>query len=530
MMHKSRTRLLSLVVGTMMLAVACGGSATPAATSSAATGTTSGVGASSTKVFTVLQSADAITLDPQNTGDNVGLGIERDIYEGLFGFNENMQVVPELATSWSVSANGLVYTVHLRSGVKFSDGTPFNAQAVKVNFDRVTNKANALNKYALYYIIKSTKAINSTTVQFTLSQPFSSFIDNLAHPSGGMISPAAIAKYGKDVSTHPVGTGPYMLSKWVHGSEIVLKRNPYYWNGTPYFNQVVFKAVPDASQVLAMIKTGEAQFAFPLAPIDVKALAGDSAVTIVNKPSIFVTWISLNNLHPPFNNVDVRLALNYAINRSALISSLYQGYAVPMHSEMGSLVTDFKNVGSYPYDPAKAKALLKQAGYANGFSTTLWTSNSSTSQEEGVFIQQQLAQIGVKVTIDPMEAATLNSALFQPPSKSKMQMDLGGFSPSNGSPDWALRPNFAKSGWAPASFNFGFYSNPTVNQLIQAALATTNPSQDASDYAQVQEQLFKDPPNVWLVVPNNVWAQASNLKDAYVVPDQTLEVQGAYIQ
>jgi len=513
----------------LILAAGCGGGTT-ATTASGKTAPAAATTSNATgKVFTVVQSAEPITLDPENTGDNVGLGVERAIYQGLFGFDQNMKLQPVLAKSYEVSSDALTYTFHLQTGVKFSDGTPFDAQAVKVNLERVADQANHLNKYSLFNMIKTITAVDASTVEVTLQYPFSSFLDNLGHPSAGMISPAALKQYGNSgIATHPVGTGPFMLKDWSHGNSITMVKNPNYWQpGQPYFDQIVFKDVPDASQGLAMLKTGEAQFVYPLAPVDAKALASDAAVKVVNQPSVYVTWLTMNQLHEPYSNKDVRLALNYAIDKNALIQSLYQGDALAMNSAMGSQIQYFKNVGSYPFDLAKAKQLMQQAGYGSGFTTTLWSGNSSFAQEEGVFIQQQLAQIGVKVQITPMESGTLHAAITKPAATNQSQLLLTGFSPSNGAADWALRAPFAKSSWPPNLFNYGFYSDDQVNNLFQAALTTTDTSKEASDYAQAQQLMFADAPIVWLVEPTNVWGEVSSLQNAYVVPDQTLEVQFA---
>ena len=212
-------------------------------------------------ILTVVQNADATTLDPWNTGANVALGLERAFYEGLWGFDATMKVRPVLAKSYTVSADGLRYTITLQTGVKFQDGTPFNAQAVKVNLDRVLNQANHLQKYGLFHTvshIQSVSVVNDSTVQLTLSAPSATLVNNLAHPSAGMISPAALAKYGNaGIASHPVGTGPLAFDTWVHGDRIVTKRNAAYWQpGIVGVDQIVFRDVVDATQAIAMLKTG----------------------------------------------------------------------------------------------------------------------------------------------------------------------------------------------------------------------------------------------------------------------------------
>jgi glutathione transport system substrate-binding protein len=508
----------------MLLATACG-SSSPTATGPAPA--TTGAQAPAAKVFTDAMAGDATTLDPGNTTDNLSYSIERTFYEGLLTFDQHMQIQPLLATKWEVSSDGLTYTFTLRQGVKFSDGTPFDAQAAKVNFDRLRDPNNHLQRYSLFSMIKDVKVVDDHTVQVVLDHPFSAFIYDVAHPAAMMISPKALQQYGNQgIATHPVGTGPFTFVEWVHGDHITVKKNPDYWQpGKPYVDQIVFKDVPDASQRLAMLKTGEAQFVYPVSPVDAKALAGNSAVKVSNDPSIYVTYVAMNELHKPFDDQRVRLALNYAVDKQALIDSLYQGYASLMHSEIAPQVWGYKDVGTYPFDLAKAKALLAQAGYPTGFSTTLWSANDSFTQQRDVFIQQQLAQVGVKVTIQAMETGTFLSSVMQPADQNKAQLVLLGWSPSTGDADWGLRSQLSKTTEPPNGYDVSFYSNPQVEQLLQAALQTTDPTQRANDYAQVQQLVFQDAPWIWLVSPNNISAMAANVSGAYVVPDNTLELQ-----
>ena len=491
--------------------------------------------AAAPKIFTVVQNADATTLDPWNTGANVALGLERAFYEGLFGFDSTMKVRPLLAKSWLVSADGLTYTFKLQTGVKFHDGTSFNAEAVKVNLERVLDQNNHLQKYGLFHTvshIQDVKAVDENTVQLTLGAPSATLINNLAHPSAGMISPDALTKYGaKGIASHPVGTGPFTFDSWVHGDRIVAKRNATYrQSGMPGVDEIVFRNVPDATQALAMLKTGEAQFVYPIDPVQVKALTGQPGVKVTNTPSIFVTYLTVNERYAPFSKRNVRLAMNYAVNKQALISTLYLGYAKEMHSMVGSQLAGYAPVGTYPFDVQKARKLLAESGYPQGFTTTLWVPNDTFSQKQAVFLQQQFAQIGVKVSITPMESGTFDSSVYQGPDKNKGQLILFGFSPSNGATDWALRAELTKSAWTPALFNVSFYFNPQVDKLLEDAERTTTTAQRNADYKQVQQIVFKDAPWVWLAEPTNVAGTSTKVTNAYVLPDQTVQVQYGQIR
>jgi glutathione transport system substrate-binding protein len=221
-----------------------------------------GLAAQAEKVITIAQYADAVSLDPQHTNDNASYSIEKPMIEGLIGFNEKMEQIPQLAERWDASPDARVYTFYLRKGVKFHDGTPLNAAAVKANFDRVRNPDNKLRRYTLYKVISQIDVIDDSTVRFTLSEPFGAMIATFAHPAGGINSPAAVQKYGADYGKNPVGTGPYKFAEWVPNDHITMVKNPDYWdkNNEAKVDKIIIKPVPEEGTRIAMLQKGDAQF------------------------------------------------------------------------------------------------------------------------------------------------------------------------------------------------------------------------------------------------------------------------------
>jgi len=462
------------------------------------------------------------TLDPYDANDTLSQAVAKSFYQGLFSFDKDMKLVNVLAESYEASSDGLTYTIKLRSGVKFQDGTDFNATAVKANIDRASNPDNHLKRYNLFKYVASTETVDANTVKITLKQPFSAFINNLAHPAAVMISPTALQKYGKDIGFHPVGTGPFIFETWNQTDFVKVKKWDGYWKkGYPKIDSITWRPVVDNNTRAAMLQTGEATFAFPVPFEQAKRLEGNSKLDVVTTPSIMQRYISLNVTQKPFDNPKVREALEYAVNRQALAKVAFAGYATPATGIVPPTIDFAQSYPAIKYDPAKARALLKEAGYPNGFETTLWSShNHSTAQKVLQFTQQQLAQVGVKVKVTAMDAGQRAAEVESKGQKeSGVRMFYTGWSASTGEADWALTPLFATTSWPPAIFNTAFYSNPQVDKDLSDALKTTDREQKAKLYKDAQDRIWSDRPWIPLVVEQLLSANNKNLTGFYVMPD-----------
>lgn len=473
------------------------------------------------------------TLDPYDANDTLSQAVAKSFYQGLFGFDKDMKRINVLADSYQVSEDGLTYTIKLHSGVKFQDGTDFNAEAVKANLDRASNPDNHLKRYNLFKYIASTEAVDPVTVKITLKQPFSAFINILAHPAAAMISPAALKKYGKEIGFHPVGTGPFEFVTWNQTDFVKVKKWDGYWKkGYPKLDSITWRPVVDNNTRAAMLQTGEANFAFPVPYEQAKLLEKNSKLDVVVSPSIMQRYISLNVTQKPFDNPKVREALEYAINRQALVKVAFAGYATPATGIVPPSIEYAQTYPPIPYDPAKAKALLKEAGYPNGFETTLWSShNHSTAQKVLQFVQQQLALVGVKVKVTAMDAGQRAAEVEGKGQKeSGVRMFYTGWSASTGEADWALTPLFATTAWPPAIFNTAFYSNPKVDKDLADALKTTDSKQKAELYKDAQDTIWNDHPWIPLVVEQLVSAHSKNLSGFYMMPDTSFSFDDAELK
>ena len=470
------------------------------------------------------------SLDPYDANDTLSQAVAKSFYQGLFGFDKDMKLVNVLADGYQVSDDGLSYTIKLHPGVKFHDGTDFNAEAVKANLDRASNPDSHLKRYNLFKMIDKTEVIDPLTVKIVLKTPFSAFINNLAHPAAAMISPAALKQYGKQIGFHPVGTGPYQFETWNQTDFVKVKKFAGYWKtGQPKLDSITWRPVVDNNTRAAMLQTGEADFAFPIPYEQAKVLEKNAKLNLVVAPSIQQRYISMNVTQKPFDNPKVRQALNYAINKEALIKVAFAGYAAPAQGPLPPTIDFAARYQPWPYDPAKARELLKEAGYPNGFSTTLWSShNHSTAQKVLQFTQQQLAQVGVKVKVTAMDAGQRAAQVESVGVKDTgVRMFYTGWSASTGEADWALSPLFASQAAPPKQFNTAFYSNPQVDKDLSDALATTDRSKKQQLYKDAQDRIWADAPWIFLATERLLSANSKQLSGFYVMPDTSFSFDDA---
>lgn len=470
------------------------------------------------------------TLDPYDANDTLSQAVAKSFYQGLFGFDKDMKQINVLADSYQASDDGLTYTIKLHSGIKFQDGTDFNADAVKVNLDRASNPENHLKRYNLFKMIASTEVVDPLTVKITLKAPFSAFINNLSHPAAAMISPAALKKYGKDIGFHPVGTGPYEFVVWNQTDFVKVKRFAGYWQkDATKLDTITWRPVVDNNTRAAMLQTGEATFAFPIPYEQAKVLEGNKKIELVAAPSILHRYISLNVTQKPFDNLKVRQALNYAINKEALIKVAFAGYAVPAQGPVPEGIDYATQYKAWPYDPAKARELLKEAGYPNGFTTTLWSShNHTTAQKVLQFTQQQLAQVGIKATVTAMDAGQRAAEVEAKGVKETgVRMFYTGWAASTGEADWALTPLFASQAAPPAQFNTAFYSNSAVDKDLADALKTTSREEKTRLYTDAQDKIWADAPWIFLATEKLLYGHNKQLTGFYVMPDTSFDFSHA---
>lgn len=459
------------------------------------------------------------TLNPHNASITLDMSVAGAAYEGLFTFNNKMEVVPNLATGYNVSDDGKIYTINLNKGIKFHDGTDFNAAAVKYNFEHEIK--HKLRRASLLSNVAEFNVLSNDTLEVVLKEPSNNFINSITHPSQGMISPTALEKYGEDIQKNPVGTGRFVFDKWVRGSTVSFKANPDYWRGPVKVDGIEFRTVAEAGSQLAMLQSGQAQFIANVAPVMKKVIAANPRIENVQVPTIIGRWYSLNTRNEIFANEKVRHAMNYAFHKEAFAKVVYNGDAAPLKSPIPDNLETFVEQPAYTYNLEKARSLLKEAGYPNGFKAVLWAKNNTLSLRSAEFLQQQLSAIDVELEIIPRDTASHYAAgdtLKDDPSRPVI-FDAG-WSSSSGTADWALRPIYGTGGGS----NYSLYSNHEIDSLLKEGQLVQNPAQKEEIYHQIQTLAWQDAPVIFTTVDYRTIGKSRKLSGIDFLPDGSISV------
>lgn len=467
---------------------------------------------------------DSVSLDPITTTEGETFKVTENIFEKLLVYGESdTSVQPALAEEWEVSDDNLTYTFKLRKGVKFHDGTDFNADAVVYNFERWMN--GDADKYPYYtmfggfkgdegHVIKEVKAIDEHTVQFVLIRPQAPFLKNLAMSPFGIASPTALEKDGDNFRQHPVGTGPFKFVEWKQNDRIVLEKNPDYWmEGYPKLNKVIYRVIPENTARLNALANGEIDIMDGLNNSDEASVLSNPNLQVIERPSMNVGYIGFTVNRPPFDNKLVRQALSHAIDKQSIIDSFYGGKAQPAKNPMPPSIEGYNDdIQDYPYDLEKAKALLAEAGFANGFEMDLWAMPVARpympeAMKVAEVIQDSFSKIGVKANIQTVDWATyLDKA-----TKGEFDAYMLGWTGDNGDPDNFIYTLLDKD--SIGSNNNSHYSNDELHAILIEAQTETDQAKRNELYKRAQEIIKEDAPWVPLVHSTPLLAAVKDLQN-----------------
>jgi peptide/nickel transport system substrate-binding protein len=525
-MYKKVSLLLSLA---MIVAVGLAGcapipapvqpAAQPAAPTEASAEPAEVAPAAEGKTLVVALGADATYLDPESVMNNESGFVMATIFDGLTKYKKGTsEPGPGLAERWEVSEDGTEYTFYLRQGVKFHDGTDFNADAALFEIDRVTNPDNpyyvynqdGIHSFASFTwgLVTGTEKIDDYTIKITLSEPHAPFLASLAMVWSGFMSPAALDQYGFEVVDHPIGTGPFKLVEWVRNDHMTLEANKDYWGGAPKIDRLIFQVVPESAVRLLKLEQGEVQILADVNPEDYARIRENPDLVLLEQPGLTVNGITLPADTEPFTDVRVRQAMNYAVNKDEMDEFLYKNAAVPAATGMPPILMGYpEDLQPYPFDPEKAKELLTEAGYPDGFSFKLLCYENPRGYNPvgikmAVAVQEYLANIGVE-----LELETLEWGAFLDARRSIDNHDMGmvGWSGDNGDPDNFLYEMFSTD-MIPVG-NTSHYSNPDLDAILIKARTVTDPAERAKLYEEASWIIHDDA--AWLFVNHTLHVRAT---------------------
>jgi peptide/nickel transport system substrate-binding protein len=396
-------------------------------------------------------------------------------------FAPDGSVVPKLASSWDVSPDGLSYVFHLQRHARFHDGSPFDAAAAKFSLDRALEPGSVNPQKSRLAKISAVEIVDPFTLRVMLSRKSGGLLQSLAWGAFVMVSPTSAAGN----AARPVGTGPFRFSGWRRGDSISLVRNPDYWGEPAHLDLAIFKFISDPTAAYAALMAGDVDaFSYYPAPESFPQFAADPRFAVFVGSTEMETVLALNNRLPPLNNILVRRAISYALDRRAIIDGAMFGYGTPIGSHFPPRNPAYVDLtGVYPHDIAKAKELLATAGYAGGFAVTLKLPPPSYARRSGEIVAAQLAQVGIRARIENLEWAQWLDQVF---TRHDFDMSIVGHAEPM---DYDI--------YARDDYYFG-YSNREFNSLIDALDDTLDPARRLSLLQRIQRKLAADAVNGFL--------------------------------
>ena len=469
--------------------------------------------------LTYATGTDALTLDPQFVTDVPTSRVVMQIHETLVKYDLDMKIIPCLAESWTTSADRLTWTFKIRKGVKFHDGTPLNAEAVKYNFDRMIDPAIASPRKSNVVMVQDTKVIDEYTFAVTTKKPFAPLLAQLSSYNISIMSPTAAKKLGKNYSQGPAGTGPFKLESWTRGEKTVLARNENYWGAKTYLDKVVIRIVPEDSTRVMLLLSGEADVIASVPPVLTERLKQSKDVKILREMGFRTIYIGLNCTIKPFTDVRVRKAVAHAVNPETIVNGILSGMATIGGSFESPVIPGaIQGLKPYPYNPALAKKLLAEAGFPNGFTTTFYTPTGRYLMDRQVTeaIQAQLKEVGINAEIKAPDWATQIALLDK---GTEVPMFLMGKGSPTGDLDFTLNLTIKTKGL----MNHFQYSNSKVDGLINEQEGIIDTKKRYQVLNDIQKIVYDEVPGVVVFYEDQIFGTRANVNGVGLYPYEFVE-------
>jgi ABC-type transport system substrate-binding protein len=449
-------------------------------------------------------------------------GILNQVSEPLVRLTSDGKVVPWLVESWEQSKDGKTWTLHTRKNVRFTDGTPFDAEAVRVNLERF--RTHSIGKAALA-MVTSMDVAGEHVLKITTEAPFAPFINSLGYHWIVVYSPTQIRKVGDDnLHTAPIGTGPFKFVYHKPGQEVRLEANEQYWGGKPKLRAIVSRPYPDQSARIQALESGDVDLIFNVPPREATRLATNPNLHVSTPPSARVIWLYLNTQKDPFRDKRVRQALYWAIDREAIVKNIFAGTATALHSP-GPVGTNgyTDKYDRYGYNPDKARALLSEAGATNLVFTVYHSPGLYLLSDQVLeAVQGYLRQVGVAMKVVDLEWDTLSQMSAQPVDKNVLQATLLGWRSVNGDIDSAIQ-DFGSAFWRPKGNNLSFWRNDEFDRLLTFEQGTLDGPKRVEALHRMQEILMDELPALWLYGEPQIWAAKRRLKGVEWNPLESIQ-------
>lgn len=475
-MKKNFNRAMSLVLAAAMALslAACGGNQEN-------NGSGGGTAGGYKNTLTWAQGADVTSLDPHQGKETPAVQVNTQIFDTLVTVDpETNEVVPQIAESWE-QTDDQTYVFKIREGIKFHDGSDLTAEDVKFSLDRARNSA------AVSYIVNFIEEVtvdDDHTVTVKTTAPYAPTLRNLAIPFAAIVPKAVVEADENAFIQNPVGSGPYKFVEWNHGDHVTLKAFGDYYAGKPETENLIMKVIPETSQRTIALETGEVDLAYDLAVNDIPKVNSDDKLTVYEIPSLTCWYVSMNMNKKPFDNPKVREAMSMAIDRQTIIDTINAGSGQTADAIIAPAVFGYYSTGVKEYNPTKAKELLAEAGYPNGFSTTLWVNDNQSRIEMCQAMQAMLLEVGVQCNLEVLEFGSFISRT----TAGDHDLAYFGWTTSSGDADYSYY-SLEHSTQQGAAGNRSFLADPDVDKLIEEARSNTNEEERKELYKELAIKL-----------------------------------------
>ena len=472
-----------------------------------------GCGGEPANVLVFGRGADSYGLDPALESDGEAFKVCDNLYETLVTYEpESTAIRPLLAHSWEVSDDRLTWTFHLRTDVRFHDGTRFDAPAMLFSlgrqffadhpFHRIGGTFKYWKDMSMDDIVADMRVVDDSTFVIRLQEPNAPFLSNLAMNFCAAVSPAAVAKHGDDYFKNPVGTGPFRFVEWRKDERLVLARNDDYWGAPPSLDRLIFKPIQEASVRFLELRQGVIHGLDNLSPEYIDQIRANPDLQLLTQPGMNIGYLAMNMDKHPFDQLLVRRAVNHAVNQQSLVDNFYQGLAVPAKNPIPPTMWGYNDdIEPYAHNPERARQLLDQAGFPDGFDTELWAMplpRPYMPQPDKIAqaIQADLGKVGIRAQIVQWEWATYLEKI----NNGEHPMALLGWTGDNGDPDNFLYMLLDKeAAQTKPSQNIAFYRSDELHELLVTARRSVDHEERVRLYLRAQEVIHRDAPWVPLV-------------------------------